>query len=141
MRLFRPYRQQALYISSRASLATRRRSIRIVWLGCLAASSSIVARLRWRSRASAALARPFAIIKSVKMVFRSGLKLKFHRCIGQHRPSAIASSEDGLASYHRSHVSWVYERRLRARQAQRYGRPAEQPSSKGRKDVAQVICH
>jgi hypothetical protein len=43
--MFRPYRQQALYISSRASLATRRRSIRIVWLGCLAASSSIVARL------------------------------------------------------------------------------------------------
>jgi len=54
-----------------------------------------------------------------KMVFRIGLILKFHRCIGQHRPSARASSEDGLASYHRLHVSWVYARRLRARQAQR----------------------
>ena len=51
--MFRPYRQQALYISSRASLATRRRSIRIVWLGCLAASSSIVARLLRGERAEA----------------------------------------------------------------------------------------
>jgi len=54
-----------------------------------------------------------------KMVFWNGLKLKFHRCIGQLRPSTSASSEDGLASYHRSHVPRVYARRLRARQAQR----------------------
>ena len=38
------FRWQALYKSNRASLATRRSSIRIVRLGCLAASSSIVGR-------------------------------------------------------------------------------------------------
>ena len=33
------------------------------------------------------------------MVVWNGLKLKFHRCIGQLRPSTSASSEDGLATY------------------------------------------
>ena len=51
--------------------------------------------------------------------------------------STTASSEDGLASFYRSQVSCVYGRRLRARQAQRQGRPAEQPSSQERKGVAQ----
>lgn len=51
--------------------------------------------------------------------------------------STIASSEDGLTSFLRSQVSCVCVRRLRARQAQRLDRPAEQLSSKERKGVAQ----
>ena len=47
------FRWQALYKSNRASLATRRSSIRIVRLGCLAASTSNGAHLLRGERAEA----------------------------------------------------------------------------------------
>ena len=98
-------RDEGASVSSDSGVSRRRV---LSWRGC---DGGVGPQQPWRGRLRSS--------SRWKMVFRIGLILKFHRCIGQQRPSARASSEDGLASYHRLHVSWVYARRLRARQAQR----------------------